>query len=239
MNDSVLGAPEAPFVPAAAPAAAPGLGAWVREGLRAAFLLRPRTTGQEPRPRALVTIAIVALLLDLVAGRFEIDGPADFNFALWLAGNWGIAACVLLVWALLWRPPGETGRQGSVASWFALWLVASIPPALVSQALGILAARELLPDALADSVLFAWGTYIGLTLWTLAIVVRLGRHFGLGRGRRVLLGAGFLLVFAITAWQFPDPAWDSPDDDDDAPELQVQPQSLQVQQEVFEHATRT
>jgi hypothetical protein len=117
-----------------------------------------------------------------------------------------------------------------------LWLVASVVPGLVSQALDILTARELMPDALADSALFAWGTYAGLCAWSLAIVLRLGRHFGLGRGRVAVLGAGFFLVFAITAWQFPDPAWQSPADDEDEQQLQDQPEKFQVQQVRFEHA---
>jgi hypothetical protein len=215
----------------------PGLAGWVREGLRAAFLLRPRVAGHEPRPRELLAVAIAAILVDVVVGRFVVDGPAEFDAGTWLGANWGLAACVLLVWALLWRPAGERdARQGGVASWVTLWLVASVVPGLASQALDIASARELLPQSLADSALFAWGCYFGLSAWSLAIVLRLGRHFGMGRGRVAVLGAGFLLVFAINAWQFPDPAWQSPADDDDDQQLQDQPEKFQVQQVRFVHA---
>lgn len=236
MNDMLLGATEASAAAPTIAPASPGLAGWVREGLRAAFLLRPRSAGQEPRPRELLPIALVAPLFDLVLGRLEVDGPADFSLAAWLAPNWGLAACALLVWALLWRPAADGApRRGGVASWIALWLVASLLPGLVSEALGIAAARDLLPDALADSALFAWGSYLGVFAWTLAIAVRLGWHFGLGRRRLLLLGAGFFLVLGLTAWQFPDRPWAAPDDgQDDPPQLQLKPQSFQAQQQLFD-----
>lgn len=241
MNESLLGPTELPPVapPATAPAT-PGLAGWVREGLRAAFLLRPRVQDREPHPRVLLLIAAFSLLLDLVVGRLEVDGPAELDLGAWLAPTWGLAACALLVWALLWRPAdGRAPRSGGVASWFALWLVASIPPGLVSEAIDILQARSALPDALADSDLFAWVSHVGLFAWIFAIVLRLGWHFGLRRGRLALLAAGFLLVFFVNAWQFPDRPWQSPDDDDedeDAPQMQMDPQRFEARQDALDRA---
>jgi hypothetical protein len=238
MNETLVGPTGLPpGIASTAASSAPGLAGWVREGLRAAFLLRPRVDGHEPRPRVLLPIALFALLLDLIIGRLVVDGPAEFDAGIWLAANWGLAACALLVWALLWRPEGE--RRGGAASWITLWLVASLVPGTLSQVLDILTARELLPDPLANSGLFAWGSYLGLCAWSLAIVLCLGRHFGLGRGRVAVLGAGFFLVFAVTAWQFPDPPWQAPaDDDEDQQQLELNPQSFQVQQVLFDKAVQ-
>jgi hypothetical protein len=242
MNESLLGPTELPSASDSIQVPpAPGLARWVREGLRAAFLLRPRVDGGEPRPRELLPIAIACVLLDVAVGRLEVAGPAEFDLGTWLGVNWGLAACALLVWALL--PPAVEGapRRPGVASWFALWLVASAVPGLVSEALDILAVRDLLPDALGDSALFAWSTWLGLWAWTLAIVLRLGWHFGLRRARLAALGAGFFLVLAITSWQFPDRPWQAPADDgddeeDDTPQMQLDPQHYQTQQEQIDRA---
>lgn len=240
MNETLLGATELPLASsphAAAARSAPGLAGWIREGLRAAFLLRPRVAGHEASPGVLLPIAILTALIDLVGGRLEVDGPAEFDLGAWLGPNWGIAVGALLVWALLWRAPGETdGRRATVASWMALWLVASVPPALVSRTLDIVA----LPDALADSALFAWGSTLALYVWSIAIVLRLGWHFGLRRSRLAMLGAGFFLVFAITAWQFPDGPWQAPADDqeepDDPPQMQMDSQRYEARQDLLERA---
>ncbi len=137
-------------------------GHWIREGLRAGVFLPPRVAGQSPLPRQMLVIVLVAIVVELVLGRLEVPGEASFDARLWLASWWTVAASVLLVWALLSgaRTHDGTPRPSGMASWFALWFMAAIPPSLFAQALTMLHARDALPPSLADSALFAWGSWI-------------------------------------------------------------------------------
>lgn len=214
--------------PAAAPAAL-GTAAWLREGLRAGFLLAPRVQGARVRPRELLLLAALAIGVELVLGRLEVAGPAEFNLRGWLAPWWAVAAMMALLWMLLWSGDARPrARAGGPAEWFALWLVAALPPGVVSQSLGVLHARQQLPEALAQSAAFAWASYLVLWLWTMAIAVALGRRFGLGSRRLGGLAAGLVLIFGLTAWQFPDRPWQAP------LVLGEEPQRLALTQESFE-----
>jgi hypothetical protein len=226
MNDFVL-------APAAARTA--GVARWLREGLRAAFFLAPRTRGA-PHPRELLVLAIIATGIELVLGRLEVPGPADFSLRGWLAPWWGVSAAVLLLWTLLSRAPGAARAQGGVAAWFALWLVACIPPGVVAQGLGIASAWELLPEEVTESSSFAWGSYLGLWIWMLAIAVRLGSHFGLDRRRLGALGGGLALIFGLTTWEFPEPAWAAPVVQAEAPRLVLSDETFDRQQALFQQA---
>ena len=214
-----------------------GLAGWLREGLRAAFFLAPRTRGLAPSPRELLLLALLATAVELVLARLEVPGPAHFNLRGWLAPWWTVGAIVLLLWALL-SSGGDTPRErGGLASWFALWLVAAIPVGIVSQGLGIAQAWELLPAALEESEAFAWGSYFGLWAWTLAIAMRLGRHFGLGRMRVGALGTGLALILGLSAWQFPDRAWYAPPAYAQAPRLVLSEETFERQQQLLQAAT--
>jgi len=232
MNDSVAGVPPA----ASAAVAPPALGVlgWARAGLRAAFLRPPRVGGARVRPRELLLLALVAIAVEVVLGRLAVEGPADFSLRGWLAPWWAVAAMVTLLWA---GEPHEPPAHGGVANWLALWLVAALPPGIVSQALDIAHARGALPDSLADSAPFVLGSTLLLWTWTLAIALVLGRGFGLHRRRLAALGAGLALIFGVTAWQFPDPAWEAPLDlEEPAPALVLSQETFETQQALFDHA---
>jgi len=205
MNETVAGEE------LAVPPAALGTRAWLREGLRAAFLRPPRIGAARVRPHELLQLALLAIVVEILLGRLEIDGPADFNLRAWLAPWWSLGAMLALLWTLLGTGPreGDTPRPGA-ASWIALWLIAALPPGIVSQGLGIAHAHGVLPVALADSSLFAWASYVLLWAWSIAIALALGRAFGLRQRRLGTLGAGLLLIFGVTAWQFPERAWETP-----------------------------
>jgi hypothetical protein len=212
------------------------LAPWLREGWRAGFLLRPRIGDEEPRPRELLLLAAIAVGIELLLGRWELAGEVDFNLRGWLAPWWSVTACLVLVWALLRTEPGEPQRRGGVAAWFALWLVAAIPPGIVSQAIGIVHARGMLPEAITDSAAFAWIMYFGLWAWTIAIAVRLGWHFGLHRRRLAALGAGFAAIFVVTATYFPDRAWEAPQAAPEVPRLALSEETFETQQALFRTA---
>lgn len=214
-----------------------GLGAWLREGLRAAVLLRPRVAGHAPRVRELFLLALVAVTVELTLGRLEVAGPAEFNLRAWLGTWWTVSGLLLLLWALLPRPPAESARPAGLAGWFALWLVASLVPGLVSQLLGVLNARDLLPGVLADSGAFAWSAYVALWAWTFAIALRLASAFGVQARGLVGLFAGLFVIFGITAWQFTDRPWEPvAQAPEQAPALVLSQETIETQQVVLQRA---
>lgn len=215
-----------------------GLGAWLREGVRAAVLLRPRIAGASPRVRDLFLLALAAVTTELLLGRLEVAGPAEFNLRAWLGSWWTVSGVLFLLWALLPRPQADAGcRPAGLASWFALWLVASLLPGVVSQLLGVLHARDWLPGALADSSVFAWSAYVALWAWTFAIALRLASAFGVqARGLAALFG-GMFVIFGITAWQFTDRAWEPlAQAQEPAPGLVLSQETVETQQVVLQRA---
>ena len=50
-------------------------------------------------------LVVLSSVVELGLARLEIAGPASFNLAAWLGPWWSLAASLLLVWALLARPP--------------------------------------------------------------------------------------------------------------------------------------
>ena len=209
---------------------APGLKAWLREGLRAGALLPARPPAAQPSARVLLLLAAIVIAVELGLGRLEIPGPADFHLRAWLSPWWSVAAAVLLFWALL-------APRAGVAAWFALWLVGTMLPSAVSQGIGIAHAWGWLPDGLESSLAFAWTAYLGLWGWTLAIAVRLASQFGLPRVRQCALAAGLAGLFAFTAWQFPERAWEEPAvAAAEAPQLQLTEDTFERQQEILRTA---
>ncbi|HET8744176.1 MAG TPA: C13 family peptidase [Ramlibacter sp.] len=211
-------------------AEAMGLRGWLREGLRAAFLRTPHIGNARVRPRELLAIALLSIAIEIVLGRLEVDGPAIFNLRAWLAPYWSVAAILVLLWPLL---------GAAVGGWLALWLVAALVPGSVSQLLGIAHAHGVLPTVLDESMLFAWACYLLLWTWTMAIVVSLGRSFGLRQRRLAGMAGGMFLVFAVTAWQFPERAWEAPTVeavDEELPKLVLTQENFEIQQAAFERA---
>jgi len=210
---------------------------WIREGLRAGVFLPPRVAGRQPRPLEFAAVVAVAVAVEIGVGRLEVPGPADFNLPTWLAAWWAVAAASLLVWTLLWGRPPQEGQPAGLASWFALWLAAAIVPGLAAQGLAIALARDVLPESLTDSMLFAWGTYVALWAWTIAIAVRLGWHFGLGWRRLAVLGAGLLAIFALSVWQFPGRTWEARlPPMEESPRLSLSQDTFENQQRLWERA---
>ena len=214
-----------------------GLGAWLREGVRASVLLRPRAQGHSPRAHELLLLALVAVTVELSLGRLEVPGAAVFNLKSWLGSWWTVTGLLFVLWALLPKSGEGAERPAGLASWFALWLVASLVPGVVSQLLGVLNGREMLPEALAESAPFAWFVYIGLWVWTFAIALRLSATFGVGVRGLVALFAGLSVIFGITAWQFPDRPWEPvAQPQEQAPVLSLSQDTIETQQVVLQRA---
>ncbi|HEY0822853.1 MAG TPA: hypothetical protein VGD76_03620, partial [Ramlibacter sp.] len=101
---------------------------WFAEGVRAGFFLRPRVSGHAA-PWHVAAALVLFSALEIGLARLEIPGAADFNLRGWLGSWWSPAAVLLLAWSLLWgQAAGEAkGRPAGAASWFLLWLMASLP----------------------------------------------------------------------------------------------------------------
>jgi hypothetical protein len=205
--------------------------AWLREGCRAGFLLRPRVAGFSPTPLQVAVLVLIACVLEIGLSRFEVAGPATFDLRGWLAPWWSTAAVLLLAW---WALPSQADhpaqRPAGLAAWFALWMTAVLPAGLVSQVLGIAQARDALPGLLDTSAAAAWSVYLVLWAWTIAALLRLFWRFGVDRLRLGVLGLALVALFALTAWQFPDRPWQA----DVADAAESQPPRLRLSQELFE-----
>lgn len=211
------------------PARAPSLRAWITEGLRCAFLLRPRIAGQ-PTPLQLLIVLLAIVAGETALARLEVPGPATFDLFGFLAPWWSTAASLLLVWSLLWGVPADArgGRPGGLASWFMLWYVASVPLLLLVQLQVIASAHGALPPALARSPWFAWGSFGLFWLWLLAVPFALGRSFGMDRRRLLALVGGLVAIYWISSTHFTQRPW-YPDEPHEERE-----QRLSLSQEIFE-----
>lgn len=183
------------------------LGAWLREGLRAGFFLRPRVAGEQPTPLQVAALLLVLSLLEIALARFEVAGAAQFDARAWLAPWWSTAALLLLAWWTLPQDAGAAGRPAGLAAWFALWMAAVAPANTLSQLLGIAQAHEALPQWLAASDWAGWALYLLLWAWTVGAVLRLTARFGADRLRLGVLALGMIGLFGLAAVQFPDRPW--------------------------------
>lgn len=205
--------------PVAAPARLSLLG-WMREGLRAAFFLRPRTAAASPTPWQLLWLLVIGSALLVGAARLEVVGPADFNLRGWLAPMWSSLALLWMAWWAMARTPaggvppvsasalpGSAPVYGGLAAWYVLSIWAPLAPVLVLY--GLAAAqvhRPALWDGAVAGIVF-WVAYGGLTLWVLAALVVLSARFIQSRWRTAVFAVALVGVIGVGAWQFPDQPW--------------------------------
>lgn len=216
------------------------LARWLGEGLRAGLFLNPRVGDAQPRPWQLLVLLALASGLELALARLEIAGPALFDLRGWLAPQWTTSALLMLVWWLLRRSDIGVGAQPQrLAAWFALWLPATMPVNTASQLLGAAQARGLLPDDLAGSPVVAWGLYLLLWAWMIAVALRLAARFRVEPLRLAALALGLVTLFGVSAWQFPDRPWHEDAAQSGSPErpaLELSQQTFETQQTLFRDA---
>jgi hypothetical protein len=216
------------------------VGGWLREGLRAGFLLRPRVFAEQPRPMELLFVVVVLAALQLALARFEVAGPAVFDLRGWLAPQWATGLLLLLAWWVLPRgdradAPGPSG----VAAWITLWMAAVFPANVVSQLLAIAQSRDRLPPLLSENMVVAWGLYLLLLAWMAAVGTRLAARFHVRPLMQGALGAGLVVLVGFSGWQFPDRPWHADDSRGMAPErprLELTQEAFETQQAVWRSA---
>ena len=208
---------------------------WLREGLRAGLLLRPRVGAAQPAPWQLFAIVLFTSLLDIGLGWFEVGGDATFDVRGWLAPWWNTGAMLLLAWWLLPSQQDDPQRPRGLAAWIALWLLAMVPMATVSQCISIAQSEDWLPEAI-DTGAVAWTLYALLWLWLLAALLRLSIAFGLAPARNTALALGLAALFAIGAVEFPDRPWqdNTPVADDERPVLTQE--TFEAQQAIWKQS---
>ena len=228
---------------------------WMREGLRAALFLRPRTAAASPSPWQVLALSLLGAALLVGAARFQVVGPAQFNIRGWLAPMW---ASLVLLWLSWWamapaqraatdKPvPADSAPSGGLAAWYVLSAWAPLAPLLLLYALtGAEAHRTDLWASAAAGVVF-WVAYCVLTLWVLAAMVVVSAHFIRSRLRTSVFSVGMVAVIGVGMWLFQDQPWE-PDHQalaaasaaasaasDDAAQAPQEPAPLALSQAVFE-----
>jgi hypothetical protein len=219
-----------PSIPQRAPATPPpalpasaslSLWGWMREGLRAALFLTPRTGAAAPSPWQVLVLSLIGALLLVGAARFLVVGPAQFNLRGWLAPMWASLVVMWLAWwamapaqraaagAPLDSPAGlPLPRSGGLAAWYVLSAWAPLAPVLLLYAMAGAAARkpELEGETVAGTIfMVAYGV---LLLWVLAAMVVVSARFIRSRSRTAVFSAAMVAVMGVGLWQFQDQPWD-------------------------------
>ena len=216
--------PWADAAPHAAPHAVPSptrlsLGRWLREGLRAAVFLSPRTGAATPTPWQLLALSLGVAALLVGAARLQVAGAAQFDLRGWLAPMW---SSLVLLWLAWWAmapaqrapaPPaphervGVTEPAGGLAAWYVLTALAPLAPTLLLYTLTGTAAHR--PSLWAGDVAATvfWVAYGVLTVWVLAALVGVSARFIRSRKRTGMFAVAVVAVVAVGTWQFPDQPW--------------------------------
>ncbi|WP_440114828.1 C13 family peptidase [Acidovorax sp. BL-A-41-H1] len=212
--------PPAPEAANGATAARLSLWGWMREGLRAALFLPPRTAAAAPTPWQLLVLSLVSAGLLVAASRLEVAGPAQFNLRGWLTPMW---SGLVLLWLAWWAmapaqraaaspaavaSAGVPAPTGGLAAWYVLTAWAPLAPLLVLYALMATAVhRPGLWDGTVAAIVF-WVAYGVLMLWVLATLVVVSARFIQSRWRTAAFSVAMAAVIGVGMWQFQDQPWE-------------------------------
>jgi len=196
---------------------------WMREGLRAALFLPPRTAAATPTPWQLLVLSLVGGALLVAGERLQVEGAAQFNLRGWLTPMWSSLVLLWLAWwamapaqragtdpvaALLPPAAGVPAPTGGLAAWYVLTAWAPLAPMLVLYALMATAVhRPGLWDGSVAAVVF-WVAYGVLTVWVLAALLVVSARFIRSRVRTAVFAVAMVAVIGVGMWQFQDQPWE-------------------------------
>src|SRR3989344_3582737 len=223
---------------------------WMREGLRAALFLSPRTAAAAPSPWQVLVLSLLGGALLVGAARFQVAGPVQFNLRGWLAPMW---SSLVLMWLAWWamapaqraaaQEPSEgvSGPSGGLAAWDVLSAWAPLAPLLLLYVLmGAVAHKpDLWGGAVAGNVF--WVAYGVLTLWVLATLVVVSARFIRSRLRTAIFSVAMAAVIGVGMWQFQDQPWEldalaaASAQSGEEGQAQPEPAHLVLSQAVFEN----
>lgn len=219
---------------------------WVVEGLRAAFFLFPRVAGRAPASWQVLIIALVVFAVEAVAPRVEIAGPARFDVQAWLSGWWTLAAFIGLAW---WAFPAQASqnvsatrvspRLAGVATWFVLWLAASLPNTLVYEGLMGAIVHGWVTGKVFSAPWLYWAFYLAFTAWSLGVSFFLIVRFAGWTWRAAVFALALIASTGLMTWQFEARAWQQDyarkaSAEDDKPRLRLTQQTLEEQQALWQ-----
>jgi hypothetical protein len=224
-----------PSVQPAAQAAMAGapFSSWLRNGLRAGFLLRPRLDACSPAPWQLVTLLVLSTALHVGMTRLEVVGPAAFNHVAFLTSWWTTAAELLVAWLLLTLAPvpEPKGHGHPIARWMTLWMGGMLPFILAATGFSALVAHGLLQmDGRPAWV--QWGVYVGFFAWLAAIAFRAAQSF-LPVGRAAALAVAVVGLACVADSLSLPRTWYSTAPRDDGPRLELSQEVFEQQQALF------
>lgn len=199
---------------------------WMREGLRAAVFLAPRTAAAVPTPWQLLWVWVIISALTVGSARLKVVGPADFDVRNWLSPMWTGLVVVWLAWWAMSRAavdsvkPTSTGalpdgtpasalslQRGGLAAWYVLSSWAPLTPLLLVS--GISSADVHRPTLwegpVAEVVLLV--IYVGLALWALVALVVLSARFIQSRWRTAVFAASLVVVVGLGTWLVSGQPW--------------------------------
>ncbi|MCW5255129.1 hypothetical protein D5038_01730 [Verminephrobacter aporrectodeae subsp. tuberculatae] len=211
MNDlnagSVLADAQAESPASAQPPDRLPLWVWMREGLRVALFLPPRTATASPTPVQLLVLVLFHSTLSLTAAWIQATGPVRFNLHGWLAPMW---SPLLMLWVAWWamapaRSPGIPTPSGRLAAWYVLWVWASILPSML-YSLVWLALRW---HGGVGSIAY-WVVYGVATVWGLWALARMSARFIRSFARTLTLFVVLGAVIGMRLWQLSNLSWYSP-----------------------------
>ena len=190
---------------------------WMREGLRAALFLAPRTGAAAPTPWQLLVLSLISAALLVGAARWQVVGPAQFSLRGWLAPMWsGLVLLWLAWWAMapaqrapaLADEPRAPSPSGGLAAWYVLSAWAPLGPLLVLYVLMGMAVHQ--PEWWSGAVasIVFWVAYGVLTVWVLAALVVVSARFIRSRVRTAVFGLAMAAVVGVGMWQFQDQPWE-------------------------------
>src|SRR5262245_21352538 len=176
----------------------------------------------------MLLIVGLATAIGTCASRFEVDGPAIFDWYSWLV-RWSIDAFLIFgAWLALNWARASSSHSSPVAAWYLLLAVVALPINLAGATVSALESRGLVPQWWWDTWQ-SWAIYGAFWAWFVAATWRISRAVTRSTPAVAGLVVYVLAVVVSTAWQLPTSSWQPVEEDSDEEYA-----GLELSQEVFE-----
>ena len=200
----------APVQPPLQPAQGPerlSLSQWVAAGLKAA-VCRPAPIGRAtPTPLQLFWLIAISAAAQVGMARLEVPGDASFQLLGWLYPLCTVGFMLFLVWANMASQRTPHAHPSPVPAWFGLWSVAGLPMGAVGMLFTALAARDQLPDWMADGTGLTWLIYSLMWIWLMLVAWRVTAAVTAARSAQTMVIIGVLLIEAFASAQLDSRPW--------------------------------
>ena len=214
---------------------------WAVEGLRAAFLLPPRTAGRSPTPLQVLLVFIGYYAVELLLSRLQVVGPSRFDTQAWLSGWWSLLVFLCAAWWAFSAPGNNlpTGaRLNRVAACFTLSLVAAIPSVVFYELLMAALAHRWIKPGVKSAVWVYWSIYGVFMLWSFGVLTLLIRRFSGWTARTAVFLSIMMACTGVSIWQFNERAWQEDLSsqsraDADKPQLRLSQQIFEAQRALW------